>query len=127
MLLDRFDLAPKFRERFAANLAQDLHIAPLAMEIGASGGCCVSDRVLKPVRAKAAFKNAPLDGELVQTVLDDRGIKCEPVGNLAFREWAVRTGIAANEFQDGLSNRPDQRSRQTGRKRYTQCIAIPRC
>src|SRR6516164_8965205 len=125
MLLDRFDLAPKFRKRFAANLAQDLHIAPLAMEIGASGGCCVSDGVLKPVRAKAAFENAPLDGELVQSVLNDRGIKCEPVGNLAFREWAVRTRIAANEFQHGLRNGHDQRSRQTGRKRNAQSISIP--
>jgi len=57
VLLDWFDFATEFGERFAPDLTENLCIAPLAM---------------KPTGAEAAFEHSALDCELTQGVFDDR-------------------------------------------------------
>ena len=74
VLFDRLDFTAKFGERFAANLAQDLRVAPLTME---SAG------------TESAFENAALGGKLAQCVLDRGDVQGKPVRGLAQSEGRI--------------------------------------
>ena len=60
VLLDRLDFAAQPGQRLAANLAQDLGVAPLAM---------------KAAGTEAAFEDAALGGKLAQRVFDGGGVE----------------------------------------------------
>ncbi len=81
LLLDRFDFFAKPGQGFAADDAEDLCVAPFAME--AAG-------------AEAAFDDAVFSGELVEGLLDLSRVQRETAGYLFEREWAVGTGVAAD-------------------------------
>ena len=93
VLLDGFDFAAQTGERFAANLAEDFCVAPLAM---------------KAAGTEAAFEDAAFSGELAQRVFDDCGVEGEALGNFAQREGAVGAGVAADEFEHGMRDRLEQ-------------------
>ena len=109
MLLDRLNLTPELGQRFTANQAEHLRVAPLAMQ---------------PARAEAAFEHAPFIGQQAQRVFHLSGIKGKTVHHLAQREWAMGTRIAADQFENRVGYRLHQSGSQPRRQRNAQPIAI---
>ena len=111
VLLDGFDFAAEFGERFAADLAEKFGVAPLAV---------------KAAGAEASFEHASFDGELTQGVLNDCRIESEPVGNFLLRERAVGSAESPNELEHRLRDRGEERGRQARRKRNSERVAVSR-
>jgi hypothetical protein len=100
LLLDGLDLAAEFGERFAANLAQDFCIAPLAMEAA---------------RTEAAFKHAAFVRELAKYRFYGVSIESETIGGVARSKGAVGASVAANEFENRMRDGLEQGDSQAGR------------
>ena len=96
-------------EGFAADLAQDFGIAPLAM---------------KTAGAEAAFEHAALVRKQAESVFDDGGVEGKTVGGLAQRERTVGASEAADEFKHRLGDRLEKRGGQAGRQRNAEGIAV---
>ena len=99
VLLDRLDFAAQLGQGFAANLAQDLGVAPLAMQAA---------------RAKTAFEDTTLHQELAQCVFDYGGIEGKAIGDFAQRERPVGACVAANQFEHRLRHGIDERGGRPG-------------
>ena len=111
VLLNWFHFAAQLGQRLAANLPQNLRVAPLAMK--ASG-------------TKSALKHAALVRKLPQRIFDGFGIQRKSFRSLAQRERPVRARITAHQFEHRVRHRLEQRSRQTRRQRNSKAIAIAR-
>ncbi len=109
VLLHRLDFAAQSGQRLAANLAQNLRVAPLAMQ--AAG-------------PEAAFEHAAFVRKLAQRVFDGLGIERKAVGGFAQRERAMGARVAANQFEHRMRDRLQQRRGQARRQRNAQRIAI---
>jgi hypothetical protein len=84
VLLHRLDLAAQLGQRLAANLAQNLRVAPLAM---------------KAAGTEAAFKHAAFVASWRKRVLRRSGIQRKAVRGLAQREGAVGARVAAHQVR----------------------------
>ena len=111
MLLDRLDLPAQFSQGFAANLAQDFSIAPLAME--ATG-------------TESALEHAAFVCEHAKRIFNVCGVERKAVSHLTLRKWAMGAGEAAHEFKDRLRDRLHESCGQPGRKRNAERVAIAR-
>src|SRR6266568_3643598 len=111
VLLDGLDFATQFGERFAANLAKNLGVAPLAMQAAGT---------------ESALEDAAFVGKQAQGILNHRGVEGKTIGRLALVEWAVGAGVAANQFKHRLRDGLHQAGGQAGRERDTESIAITR-
>src|SRR6266568_1712020 len=109
VLLDGLDFATQFGERFAANLAKNLGVAPLAMQTAGT---------------ESALEDAAFMDKQAQGILNHRGIERKTIRCFALGERAVSAGEAANQFKHGLCNGLHQAGGQTGRKRDTESIAV---
>ena len=111
VLLHRLDFAAQLGQRFAANLPQDLRIAPLAM---------------KTAGTEAAFEHAPFMRKLPQRIFDHDRVQRKTIRSLAQRERPMGARVAANQLQHRLRHRLQQRRRQPRRQRNPQPIAVAR-
>ena len=93
VLLNGFDFPAKPGQRFAADLAQNLRIAPLALK--ASG-------------TETSLKNTALHRELMQGILNNGRIKRKALCCFPQGERAVRPSITADEFENRMLHRIDQ-------------------
>jgi hypothetical protein len=85
VLLNGFHFPAKPGQRFAANLAQNLRITPLAMQ--ASG-------------TETALKNTALYRELMQGILNNGRVERKAFSRLSQGEGTMRPSIPAHEFEN---------------------------
>ena len=109
VLLHRLDFAAKPGQRFAADLAQNLRIAPLAMQAAGT---------------ETAFENAAFMRQKKKRIAHQLRIKRKPVRGFALCERAVGARIAAHQFEHRLRNGLQECSREARREGNPQCIAI---
>ena len=109
VLFNGLDLPAEFGERLSADLPEDFGVAPFAVQ---SAG------------AETAFEHPSLDRELTQGILNHRRIESEAIGNLFLRERTVSARITANQFQNRMRDRVDERCRQAGWQWNAEGIAI---
>src|SRR5579862_1120901 len=100
VLLNRLDFAAETGKRLAADLAENLGVAPFAME---------------SARTETALENAAFPREPMQLFFDQRGIEREAISGFKQGKRAMRPRIAADQFEHGLSHRFKERRRQAGR------------
>jgi hypothetical protein len=111
VLLDRLDFTTQLGERFPPDLAKDFRVTPFAMQAS---------------RAEATLKHPALMREEPQRIFDNCRVERKTIGDVPFRERAVRAGVAAHKLKNGLRHRRHQRSRKSWWERNPECIAITR-
>ncbi|GIU89959.1 MAG: hypothetical protein KatS3mg010_1058 [Acidimicrobiia bacterium] len=105
--VDRLDLVAHRRERPAAQCAQHVHVAPLA---------------LHPAGPELAEHDAALALESSQRLVRSLGRDAEPPGQLVGRERPVRAGEARGEVVERTLDGIGEGDRQAGRDREPQRV-----
>ena len=111
VLLHRLHFAAQPGQRLAADLAQNLRVAPFAMQAAGT---------------ESAFEHAAFMRKLPQRILHRFGIQRKALRRLAQRERPMRARVAAHQFQHRVRHRLEQRNGKSRRQRNAQRIAIAR-
>ena len=90
LLFDRLYLLAKPRQRFSANLAQHLRVAPLAMNAA---------------RTESSFNDATIEHQRVQSGFHGLRIQPESLSSFLRGERPMRARVAANQLQYRRSHR----------------------
>ncbi len=110
VLLHRLDFAAQAGQRLAADLAQNLGVAPLAMQAAGT---------------EASFEHAAFADELAERRCRSLArSSAKRFGDFAKGERAVGAGIAADKFEHRVRDRLQQRDGQTRGKGNAQGVAI---
>ncbi len=110
LLLDRFDLLAKGRQRTAAELAQDIHVAELTSHAA---------------RSELAHDESLVAFERSQRAGDPLRRSAEPPGDVGGQERAVRAGVPADDLLQRTGDRIGERHRQPEREGTSERIAVP--
>ena len=109
VLLNRLNFAAELGQRFAADLAQDLGIAPFTV---------------KSTGPKASLENSAFDRELAESILDNCWIQRESFCDIALGERTMGTRVPTYKLKHRLSHGFDESGGEPGWKRNAESIAI---